>query len=61
MADRAKNRQEKEKRKSTNNYKWIVENKVKYNLVSQYKVEEANKVLMGISNNKYHFIKHYDS
>lgn len=34
--------------------------KVKYNLVSQYKVEEANKVLMGISNNKYHFIKHYD-
>lgn len=35
--------------------------KVKYNLVSQYKVEEANKALMGISNNKCHFIKHYDS
>lgn len=25
--------------------------KVKYNLISQYKVKEVNKVLMGISNN----------
>ncbi len=34
--------------------------RVKYNLIPQYKVKEVNKILMGISNNWYYFIKHHD-
>lgn len=44
VVERLKNRQEKDtKRKSTNNYKWVVENKVKYNLVTtNYYLQVAN-------------------